>query len=98
MTTSTKAKAKHQITSPRGLSERAAAALWGVSAGTHRKMVRLGLAPAPMNLPGIDRRIYDRQAQERAIDARSGNSGERGGNLSTGGEGRTVDVGVKVVL
>jgi hypothetical protein len=83
---------KHLVTSPRGLSERQAAALWGVSAGTHRKMVRLGIAPPPMDLPGIDRRLYDRLAQERAIDARSGV------NLSTAPEGRPVDAGVKVVL
>jgi hypothetical protein len=71
--TNTKAKAtKHQI-APRGMSERQAAALWGVSAGTHRKMVLLGLAPPPMNLPGIDRRIYDRKMQEGAIDALGAN-------------------------
>ena len=38
--------------SPRGLNIRQASAYWGVSAGTFRKLVRLGLAPAPLKLPG----------------------------------------------
>jgi hypothetical protein len=55
-------------------------------------MVRLGIAPPPLDLPGIDRRVYDRQAQERAMDARSGV------NLSTAPGERPVDAGGKVVL
>ena len=62
-------KVKRIPITPRGLSERQAATLWGVSAGTHRKMVGLGIAPPPLELPGIGRRLYDRQAQERAIEA-----------------------------
>lgn len=62
-------KAKHVIAAPRGLSERQAASYWGVAAGTFRKMVRLGIAPAPMKLPGIDRVIYDRAEIDTAISA-----------------------------
>jgi hypothetical protein len=32
-------------------------------------MVRLGIAPAPMNLPGIDRVIYDKNEIDTAISA-----------------------------
>ena len=60
------------VAPPRGMSERQAAAYWGVSPGTFRKMTRLGLAPPPMDLPGIDRRIYDRLALDRAIESRGG--------------------------
>jgi hypothetical protein len=81
---------------PRGLSERQAATLWGVSAGTHRKMVGLGIAPPPLDLPGIDRRIYDRQAQERAIELRGAQPGE--GHLSTAPDARAVDARNKVIL
>jgi hypothetical protein len=55
----------------RGMSGRQAAAYWGVSPGTFKKMVSLGLAPPPIDLPGIDRQIYDRHEQDRAIDARA---------------------------
>jgi hypothetical protein len=81
MTTNT--KAKHLITSPRGLSERQAASYWGVSAGTFKKMVRLGIAPAPMELPGIDRVIYDRNDLDVAISAQRAVRAGR----STGTEG-----------
>jgi len=65
---------KKTVAPPRGMSERQAAAYWGVSPGTFRKMTRLGLTPPPMDLPGIDRRIYDRLALDRAIEARGGAS------------------------
>ena len=61
---------KHIVTSaPRGMSGRQAAAYWGVSPGTFKKMVGLGIAPAPMKLPGIDRVIYDRNQIDTAISA-----------------------------
>jgi hypothetical protein len=53
------------------MSGRQAAAYWGVSPGTFKKMVGLGIAPPPMDLPGIDRRVYDRLAQDLAMNARS---------------------------
>jgi hypothetical protein len=34
-------------------------------------MVGLGIAPPPMHLPGIDRRVYDRRAIDRAMSVRS---------------------------
>jgi hypothetical protein len=58
----------------RGLNIRQAAAYWGVSPGTFKKLVRLGLAPAPMKLPGIDRNIFDRIDLDRAMDAARGNA------------------------
>jgi hypothetical protein len=64
----TKAK-QNPISPPRGMSGRQAAAYWGVSPGTFTKMVALGIAPAPMQLPGIDRIIYDRNEIDTAISA-----------------------------
>lgn len=54
---------------PRGLNIRQAAAYWGVSPGTFKKLVRLGLAPAQLKLPGLDRNVFDRFELDRAIDA-----------------------------
>jgi hypothetical protein len=66
------AATKKNVVPPRGMSERQAAAYLDVSPGTFRKMVRLGLIPPPLDLPGIDRRIHDRLALDRAIEARGG--------------------------
>ena len=55
---------------PRGLNIRQAAAYWGVSPNTFKKLVRLGLAPAPLKLPGLDRNVFDRIELDRAMDAR----------------------------
>jgi hypothetical protein len=60
---------QNPISPPRGMSRRQAAAYWGVSPGTFAKMVRLGIAPPPMTLPGISRRVYDRHAIDTAITA-----------------------------
>jgi hypothetical protein len=49
----------------------AAAKYVGVSPGTFRKPVRLGIAPAPLKLPEIDRNIYDREAIDAAMSARA---------------------------
>jgi hypothetical protein len=40
-------------------------------ANTFKKLVRLGLAPAPLKLPGLDRNIYDRIALDAAMSARA---------------------------
>jgi hypothetical protein len=57
---------------PRGLNISQASAYWGVSPGTFKKLVRLGLAPAPLKLPGFDRNIFDRFELDRAMDAAKG--------------------------
>ena len=54
---------------PRGMNIRQAAAYWGVSAGTFKKLVALGIAPSPLKLPGLDRNVYDRLELDRAMDA-----------------------------
>jgi AraC-like DNA-binding protein len=54
---------------PRGLSISQASAYWGVSPGTFKKLVRLGLAPSPLKLPGLDRNVFDRFELDRAMDA-----------------------------
>ena len=56
---------------PRGLNVIAAARSWGVSPGTFRKLVRLGIAPQPLKIPEIDRNIFDREAIDRAMTARA---------------------------
>jgi hypothetical protein len=56
---------------PRGLNIRQASAYWGVSPNTFKRLVRLGLAPAPLKLPGLDRNIYDRAALDAAMTARA---------------------------
>jgi hypothetical protein len=53
----------------RGLNIKQAAAYWGVSPNTFKRLVRLGLAPAPLKLPGLDRDIYDRIALDAAMTA-----------------------------
>jgi hypothetical protein len=55
----------------RGLNIRQAASYWGVSPNTFKKLVGLGLAPAPLRLPGLDRNIYDRVALDAAMSARA---------------------------
>ena len=57
---------------PRGFSLIQAAAYWGVSPGTFKKLVGLGIAPPPLKLPGLDRNVYDRIELERAMDAARG--------------------------
>jgi hypothetical protein len=52
-----------------GLNIRQSSAYWGVSPGTFKKFVRLGLAPAPLKLPGLDRNVFDRFELDRAMDA-----------------------------
>ena len=56
---------------PRGLNIRQAAAYWGVSPNTYKRLYREGLAPGPINIPGLDRHIFDRLELDRAMDAAS---------------------------
>src|SRR6266851_5323649 len=46
LSTDTPMRTPPETIAPRGLNIRQAAAYWGVSPGTFRKLVRLGLAPA----------------------------------------------------
>jgi hypothetical protein len=55
---------------PRGLTIRQAARYWGVCPNTFRKLVRDGIAPGPLSCPGLGRLLFDREEQDRAIDAR----------------------------
>jgi hypothetical protein len=56
---------------PRGLNGRQAAEYFGCSLGTFEKLVRLGLAPPPIDLPGCERNIYDRLALDISMTARA---------------------------
>jgi hypothetical protein len=48
------------------LNIRQAAAYWGCSPGKFRKLIKLGLVPGPLNLPGLDRNIFDKAALDAA--------------------------------
>jgi hypothetical protein len=50
---------------------REASRLLGCVPNTFKKLVRLGLAPARLKLPGLDRNIYDRVALDAAMNARA---------------------------
>jgi hypothetical protein len=50
---------------------RQAAVYWGVSYNTFKKLVRLGVAPGPVNIPELGRLLFDRKQQDAAISARS---------------------------
>jgi hypothetical protein len=41
------------------------------SSGTSRKLVRLGVAPASLKLPEVNRNIFDRDAIDKAMTARA---------------------------
>jgi hypothetical protein len=56
---------------PRGMNIRKASRYWGVSPNTFRKLIRLGLAPQPLRLPGLDRNIHDRFALDAVISSRA---------------------------
>ena len=53
---------------PRGLNSNQAAAYWGVSYGTFKKLVERGQAPAPIKIPGLDRNIWYRDVLDAAMD------------------------------
>jgi hypothetical protein len=55
---------------PRGLSINQAAAYWGISPGTFKKLVREGKAPAPIRLCTKGKQIFDKVTMDRAMDAR----------------------------
>jgi hypothetical protein len=42
---------------------------WNLSANTFRKLMQQGVAPGPLNIPGLGRHLFDREQQDRAIDA-----------------------------
>jgi hypothetical protein len=45
------------------------ASYWGLSANTFRKLMQQGVAPGPLDIPGLGRLLFDREQQDRAIDA-----------------------------
>jgi excisionase family DNA binding protein len=53
----------------RGLTIRQVAKYWGVSQNTFRKLVRTGVAPGPLRIPGLGRLLFDREQQDQALDA-----------------------------
>jgi hypothetical protein len=57
---------------PRFISEDQAAKYWGTCTNTFRKFVRDGVAPPPIKIEGFRNNLYDRVAQDAAMDKLSG--------------------------
>ena len=53
---------------PRLLTIKQTASYWGVSPNSFRKL-QSGIAPGPVHTPGFNRLLFDREQQDRAIDA-----------------------------
>jgi hypothetical protein len=51
---------------PRGITIDQNCTLWGVSKNTLKKQ---GVVPGPLLIPGLGKQIFDREQQDRAIDA-----------------------------
>ena len=45
------------------------ASYWGVSPNSFRKLLQNGIAPGPAHTPGFNRLLFDREQQDRAMDA-----------------------------
>jgi hypothetical protein len=54
---------------PRLLTIKQTASYWGVSPNSFRKLVQNGIAPGPVHTPGLNRLLFGREQQDRAIDA-----------------------------
>jgi hypothetical protein len=54
---------------PRLLTIKQTASYCGVSPNSLRKIVQNGIAPRPAHTPGFNRLLFDREQQDRAIDA-----------------------------
>ena len=54
---------------PRTMTLEETASDWGLSGNTFRKLMQQGVAPGPLNIPGLGRLLFDREQQDRAIDA-----------------------------
>jgi hypothetical protein len=56
---------------PRCLTFRQAAAYYGVSYNTFKKLIRLGVAPQPIDMPELGRLLFDREQLDVAMDSRN---------------------------
>ena len=54
---------------PRTMTFKETVTYWGLSANTFRKLMLQGVAPGPLDIPGLGRLLFDREQQDRAIDA-----------------------------
>jgi predicted site-specific integrase-resolvase len=60
----------------RGMKSRDAARYLGVSVNTLKKLIRLGVVPPPVRLPGLDRNIHDKVALDAVMTASMQNRNE----------------------
>jgi hypothetical protein len=61
---------------PRALTFRQNAEYWGISPNTLRKLIRQGIVPGPIKVPGLGRLLFDREQQDVAISALRGEAAE----------------------
>jgi hypothetical protein len=54
---------------PRGLSVPQAAAYYGISPNAYRYLMRRGVVPAPIKIPGFERQIIDKAQLDAAMDS-----------------------------
>jgi hypothetical protein len=54
---------------PRGITIDQNCTLWGVSKITLKKLMKQGVVPGPLLIPGFGKLLFDREQQDRAIDA-----------------------------
>ena len=64
-------KIPSQAIPPRCLGVNEASKYWNVSRNTFLKLVKLGVAPLPLNIPETNRVLYDRVQLDAAIEARA---------------------------
>jgi hypothetical protein len=57
------------IIQPRTMTFKETMTYRNLSANTFRKLMQQGVAPGPLNIPGLGRHLFDREQQDRAIDA-----------------------------
>ena len=57
------------IIQPRMMTFKETMTYWNLSANTFRKLMQQGVAPGPLNIPGLGRLLFDREQQDRAIDS-----------------------------
>ena len=60
---------------PRTMTFKETVTYWNLSANTFRKLIQQGIAPGPLDIPGLGRLLFDREQQDRAIDALRQQSG-----------------------
>ena len=51
------------IIQPRMMTFKETMTYWNLSANTFRKLMQQGVAPGPLNIPGLGRHLFDREGK-----------------------------------